>query len=621
MRLPLRLESRPNVVVPHCDLNLRRAGQFGSHLRPEGSINEIYNAEQGELLVLGEPGSGKTTLLLQIAERLLRNAEIDPNLPTPVFFNLAAWRKHIRLDEWLIQQLNKEYGIPKRTGKRWLERGELALLLDGLDEVASECRSDCVEAINTYHLNHQSVIHPMVVSCRTRDYDQISRLLLNAAVAIQPLTKEQVNDYLKTAGAALAGLRTVLRDDPNLYQDLFTTPLIINVAAITYEGRSGAELRRIAKAEERLKKLWDAYIDRMFERRQEEEAPKYETSVALNWLGWLGSYLSNKELRKYLIEEMQPCDLPTRSQAAIVRWLPVLLTYGLSISVVFVADFMRGYTDNIATGIKLFFLVLIHLLLWYRRRIQLQPLRSFSIRRLYDQRRAILHRIVKRAIFAAGGAGILGGALGVVFGILIGLTALFSGEGSRTARTFEAITTVPLTVLLFAVICGLQGLGIGIGVGVFKEVFAEGLIDNTVRPNEGIHRSLRTAVRTPVFGFLLGAVLGGALGLLSGLLVVVAFDKSAIIILVAGLVGAYMGTVLAMFLSLFVIMPLLGGRAALQHYFLRLLLWQSGNFPLNITDFLDWTTNRIITQRVGGGWQFVHRTLQERFAERYREAR
>lgn len=61
-------------------------------------------------------------------------------------------------------------------------------------------------------------------------------------------------------------------------------------------------------------------------------------------------------------------------------------------------------------------------------------------------------------------------------------------------------------------------------------------------------------------------------------------------------------------------------RAFIQHFALRLVLWWNGYAPWNYAKFLDYATDRLLMQRVGGGYRFLHRLLQEHFAKRY-EAR
>jgi DNA polymerase III delta prime subunit len=591
VRLILNLERRPNAVVRYCDLELRRAGQPDTYIQPGTPILEVYQHEQEELLLLGDPGSGKTTLLLEIAEALLQEAEKNQTYPIPVVFNLSTWRKkHTRLDIWLVEQLNREYKIPEETGKRWVYGGQMLLLLDGLDEVAADRRASCVEAINVYRLKHQKVLRPMVVCCRVREYNELPDLQLGGAVVIQPLTRAQVDDYLKDGGKVLAGLRAVLKDEPLLYRELFATPLMLHVAVITYEGQSAAELRRSVNPEERRRRLWDAYIERMFERKQEVE-PKYEKAQALDWLGWLGWYLTRKDLQKYLIEAMQPNDLPRYWQTFLVRWL---------LSILFVPAFLLGplivgYSDrtiNVYTGMTA--VSVLWVMICHSKDIELQPIRRFTTRHLRQQWKSILIKIAKGA---TGGAG-LGAVMAVVF------VAIDVARGEVKGEAWEGVMFL---AAIFAVFFGmLGGMMVAIDTAESSLFFDESILENTIRPNEGIHHSLRTAALGSAYVVAFGAAGGVAIGMMA-----VGVDVR---VFFAAYIGASFAVIIAVIVAL-----ILGGRSAFQHYLLRLLLWRSGQFPLDITMFLDWTTQRVLLQRAGGGWWFVHRTLQERFAERYDE--
>ncbi|MBK8238781.1 MAG: hypothetical protein IPK74_24915 [Deltaproteobacteria bacterium] len=59
-----------------------------------------------------------------------------------------------------------------------------------------------------------------------------------------------------------------------------------------------------------------------------------------------------------------------------------------------------------------------------------------------------------------------------------------------------------------------------------------------------------------------------------------------------------------------------GGYAALQHAVLRVLLFASGRLPLRLVAALDDATRRGLLRRIGGGYLFVHPTLQDELARR-----
>lgn len=57
-----------------------------------------------------------------------------------------------------------------------------------------------------------------------------------------------------------------------------------------------------------------------------------------------------------------------------------------------------------------------------------------------------------------------------------------------------------------------------------------------------------------------------------------------------------------------------GGKPFIQHFALRFVLYRNGYLPRNLVRFLDFATERIFLRKVGGGYIFVHRLLQDYFA-------
>lgn len=60
---------------------------------------------------------------------------------------------------------------------------------------------------------------------------------------------------------------------------------------------------------------------------------------------------------------------------------------------------------------------------------------------------------------------------------------------------------------------------------------------------------------------------------------------------------------------------MMGGLAVLRHSVLRLLLWRLHTFPWQAARFLEDARARILVQRVGGGYRFIHRLLLDYFAD------
>jgi predicted NACHT family NTPase len=155
----------------------------------------------------------------------------------PVVFNLSSWAiKRQPLADWLVEELHVKYQVPRKLAREWVDTDQILTLLDGLDEVTPSARTACAEAINAFRQEHGLL--PTVVCCRSAEYStQKTRLLLQQAVAVQPLTAQQIDTYLLLAGEQLAVLRTALQDDPML-QELAATPLMLSVLMLTYHGKS-----------------------------------------------------------------------------------------------------------------------------------------------------------------------------------------------------------------------------------------------------------------------------------------------------------------------------------------------------------------------------------------------
>lgn len=276
-------------------------------------ITDVFEDVGHFLLILGEPGSGKTTTMLELARDLIIQAEKDHNQAIPAIFNLSSWRdKGQSLNDWLLEELRTKYQVPKKTGQLWLEQHRLLLILDGLDEVRSVQQEFCVSAINEFVQEYPSGV---VVCCRLKEYTDLPvRLKLNGAICLQPLSVDLANEYLTKAGSELAALREALKEDQNL-QELVKTPLMLSIMSLAYQDQpvgslSSTGFETIAV---RRKHVFNVYIERMFERKGKQRQDGTKETVR-RWLQWLAHKLRLHSQSIFLIEQLQPSWLSTRSQ-------------------------------------------------------------------------------------------------------------------------------------------------------------------------------------------------------------------------------------------------------------------------------------------------------------------
>ncbi|KOP23109.1 hypothetical protein AMR41_27770 [Hapalosiphon sp. MRB220] len=57
------------------------------------------------------------------------------------------------------------------------------------------------------------------------------------------------------------------------------------------------------------------------------------------------------------------------------------------------------------------------------------------------------------------------------------------------------------------------------------------------------------------------------------------------------------------------------GMPVIKHFILRIILWFNAYIPWNYARFLDYCTERLFLQRVGGRYRFIHKLLQDHFAQ------
>jgi serine/threonine protein kinase len=289
---------------------------------PDTPITQIYDQADGELLILGEAGSGKTTLLLELARHLLDRAEQDETLPIPAVFTLSSWsEKRLPLDQWLIEELNNKYQVPRVLGEQWVRSEMLLPLLDGLDEVNASVRSECVVAINTYRTEHG--LSPLVVCSRLTEYLLYPpRVLLHSAIVVQPLTSQQIEQYLRSTGENYDALYQILRNDRTL-QQLMTTPLMLNTIASAYLDRPPEDLLKMHRPEERYQKIFSTYVEQRLRRYQATASSLPQQLIS--WLAYLAMQMQRHNQTVFYLELMQPDWIENIQWKRFYRWFAVLL--------------------------------------------------------------------------------------------------------------------------------------------------------------------------------------------------------------------------------------------------------------------------------------------------------
>jgi DNA polymerase III delta prime subunit len=303
--IELDKEYKLEAVQRPWDMILRQSRQPERQIPDNTKIMDVFKENARSLLILGEPGSGKTITLLQLARDLIAEAEQDEMEPIPLVFNLSSWaEKQQSLEGWLIEEMILMYQVPYKIGRAWLTADQVALLLDGLDEVKREHQEACITAINQFRQEHMA---DMVVCSRLQNYEELTTSLnLQTALSISPLSRTQIDRYLTSGGELLAAARIAVKSDA-LLLELAQSPLNLNIIALVYRARPLDHLAP-GTLSERRKQLFMAYVERMFEHRHLPEP--FTPDEIIGRLKWLAHQMLERSKTLFYIEHLQADWLP-----------------------------------------------------------------------------------------------------------------------------------------------------------------------------------------------------------------------------------------------------------------------------------------------------------------------
>ncbi|MFK8182051.1 MAG: CHAT domain-containing protein [Phormidesmis sp.] len=588
------------------------------------------------LLLLGKPGAGKTITLLDLAQTLLNRAEQDVRSPLPVILNLSTWQSgksqsgksqsgkskrkaNNSIYLWLQQALYSYYQVPTAKTERWLRSAQISLLLDGLDEVTSDRRATCIQAINQFHQDYEQV--EIVVCSRQNAYQETGELLtLQAALMLQPLSAEQIQDYCTALGDFGKPLQQLLKGDRQLNQ-LAASPLLLNIIAaaademststslITTNAKHNSETKLTQPLDDCRHRLFNAYIDRMLGRRTAHRTAS--PAATISGLRYLAQQLQRSGQSVFQIEDIQPTwlDNPTQKRA-----YPIILGITLATILSIVPTLVSLWLGNIWTALSI-------LVCW--------------------------------GLLGGSISGFIGGWLGGLTGGLIGGSVSAVLLWILIPRFIIGMITTPLLAIFMAFIMAacrsqivpvqsfrwswvkaVQWLLLGVGVGAIISipVVLRGNVEWRVllpavgvifillggftpkaqmdklntRANEGIWRTGRNSLHLGLLATLIYSVISTVI---FGLNTSGGWDSFRESLPFGAIAGLIMGTFIG----------LVGARGSgvvcIQHLVLRVMLWQQNRIPWNYARFLDDCANRVLMQKVGGSYIFLHRLFQEHFAD------
>ncbi|OUL23971.1 hypothetical protein BV378_20275 [Nostoc sp. RF31YmG] len=620
------------------------------------TILQVFNSEEiaGKLLILGAPGAGKTTTQLELAQALVKRAQEQPDYPVPVLFNLSSWKDDRQsLTDWLVAELKSKYGVSKKLGQEWVNNHQLLPMFDGLDELESQRQELCINAINQFLAGETRPLY-LVVCSRIEEYSNYAaQLQLNGAIYLQPLTNNQIYDYLTSIN--YIELWSTISSDLDLLE-LVKTPLLLSITVLASQEISVESWQHLTSNTNRLQYLLDAYIIRMLTRNiNSSEYFESQTSHGRKtrmWLVWLAQQMQRESKIEFLIEEMQPSLLKTKNPKIIyslIIWGVIqFLINGLFFGVIggltygVIRGLINGLIEGLAGGL---INGLINGLFGEIIENNLEKINLIRANKVFNKTiikwliigliGGLIYGVI-RALFSPFGLilasiyVLIYGIIGLIYGLFYGLigdrieviealkfsynhfrNALINGLiyglifGLIVGLIVWLVVGHPINfVLIFWLINGLiagliVGLIFGLIIGLFRG-FHGVAIENKNIPNQGILQSAKNTINLTALYFLPSTIL---IFLIQRIIQKNSLNEALIFSLISGLFLGLLGGILR------------SGTPIIKHFTLRFILYRNGYIPWNYARFLDYCTERLFLQRVGGRYRFIHKLLQDHFAE------
>ncbi len=526
----------------------------GEDIPAKETIIDVFKNKDGKLLILGEPGAGKTTTLLDLAKDLCVDAIANENKPIPIIVDLFSWKDNrLSLPDWLAVELKNKYGVRADIIKELLDNHQLLPLLDGFDELEENRQLNCIRQINEF-LETDARAQHLVVCSRLKEFEQCNTpLRLNGAVCLQPLETTQMQKYLREVGCL--NLWDGIKDTPDLLE-LAKSPLLLTIMALASGSISILDWQKLTTSVERRRYLFDAYINQMFKREIKHlfkcHYHQLKEPNDVDNLQWL------VKLSKQLKNKNQTEFLIEKMQADWLqmnyqKWIYRIipgLILGLFGSLVF------GLVTELTITRVLFFGLSVGLLFGAIGEMngKIQPMETLKWSWI-NAWNGLIRGLIPGLII-----GLSGISLGLKMGLIYGI----------------------FTVVIVVIIVGTRGPMIN--------------ITGRIKPNQGIWNSFKICIFSILLFGLISTIFYTLLSQKTG----ISFELRQIIMI--GLSnGVFFGVSY-------------GGYACIQHFTLRLILWQHGDIPWNYAKFLNYVSERLFMQRIGGRYRFIHDLLREHFA-------
>ncbi len=281
-------------------------------IRPISVTIPIALQEHQHIILLGDAGSGKTTTIqfithcFAVKDKKLAEEKLGLSEDrVPIMISLkevleeARKReiKHEGLDDWLADAVSVEMGADMSQSKEvvdgWIKAGRLIILLDGLDEIADELRTEVVKKIDRFSSTNRGMDCRIVITSRKEGYKRVGANFYE--YALLPLTSnKEIKTYVIGWILALKSeysedqannealfLSELAKSNPSLSQ-VMTNPLLLRLLISQHLSDGGIPENRAD--------LLRYYVDEEAWKRAKKREPfppmQSDVGLALEIIAW-----------------------------------------------------------------------------------------------------------------------------------------------------------------------------------------------------------------------------------------------------------------------------------------------------------------------------------------------
>jgi hypothetical protein len=421
-------------------------------------------------------------------------------------------------------------------------------------------------------------------------------LKLGGAVCLRALQPDQIQAYLVKVGRS--DLWQILSQDEEL-KVLAETPLFLSTMIWAYPVESLGQWRQLDSPQEQLQDLWDRYIYRMFDRELHNQPygkrkPPSQKQSRL-WLIWLAQQMQRESQTEFLIERMQPTLLQNPQQRRTYGAISACL---ISPTLMFISWL---FNSDLGSDLGLIYaslpcLIAVPIFVFSPHNEEIKPLEALRWSSVEFCKNWIsgIKLYVKP---------------GIAFSPLAALSFFFSTDWQTPiiGVFLSCISGLAATLFFYIFFC----LILGIPSALITTLRSDKLIER-LESNQGIKRAIQNSIIVVLIVWFTSSL---SLLLSVKLLFQLPEAETTFISSFSSYSGIGLAILKAGLGIGFISSMTLGWATLVQHFALRLTLFRSKHIPWNYAQFLDYATDRRILQRVGGQYRFMHKLLQDHFAE------